>query len=264
MFLLRFIRFVFLTPAIIIPVSFLFGGMFVRVVPHFERLVDYTYGLWDADYAPIIVGVVSGVLLLVAVLDLFRGLHLAWKEGAPARAELKAKKAADARDIQDRILAANKRREEADYRSWAETRIKPWRGILERANEVGLVSEIEAMFAARKDSESTIQAERRHDLEIMKWLVEKSVCFYRADPVANATKIHTFIDHALGLAGKHNAWLALRSVPHADIVVGPVFAGQRAIYVPDSGMPHTSREFVGFLAWLVVANVPKATVVVAP
>ena len=260
----RFLRTLFTSPFTLTPTALLFGGLFYRAFPVFAINVDSVYALWEPSAAPYAVGGIAGGILTAIVLAVL--VLPVWTAGAPARAEKRAETERQRAELLEQIAAENSRREAEDQRRWAEARLKPWRGILDAVGEGALAAEIEPIFAPKKD-ESPIHAERRQDIEVMVWLAQKAVVFSRdaaADPAVNQAKIHKFVDQVLRLAGQHNAWLKICDVADAGPVVAPVFKAQRAIYAPSLAAPYASREFVGFMAWLIDASVPTPSGIAAP
>lgn len=249
MFLLRFLYRIVIHPAFFIPSLVLIGSLAAVSDPDYARLVDtHVLKLWTPEAGPRIVS------LLIAAVAFIGGGSLAfsvfgwWRKGAPNRADRSAARERAAAELADQIAAGTKRKEEADYRAWAEQQIRPWRVYLRIVGEDSLIPEIEAMFAERKDGEAQSIAERRHATEIMIWLVEKAVVFAAGsvDDVA-AVKIHRFVEEAFRIAGEQGGWRRIMDVQGARQVVAPVFAGQAAIYRSQCG---DNQAFLDFAIWL--------------
>lgn len=256
-------------PALFIPCLVLIGSLAAVSDPDYAHFVDaHILKLWTPEAGPRIVNLLLDACAVIAGSSLAFSCYRWWRSGAPERAVRRSEREREAFEMSERVAAAFKRREDEDYRAWVRGQIGPLIGLLERNGEAALVPEIEAMFANRKDGESQTLAERRHAIEIAQWLVVQAVRFSRdaaADPATNQAKIHQFVDRALMLANQHNAWLVIRDVADSAAVVAPVFAGQRGVYVPSTGLVPSSNEFVRFLAWLAEENAPKTPgIAVAP
>lgn len=246
---------IFSHPAFFIPFLMAVGAFDAATNPDFAQfLSSFVLKIWESKAASLIFDYSVYVLLFIAATALERSVWGWWNSGAADRVARRAERERQSREIGERVAAENRRRDELDYRVWTEAQINPWRALLTEVGEAGLVSEIEAMFADRKDGESQTLAERRHALEIAQWLVEKAVAFSgahasAADPAANEVKIHRFVEEAFCIAGQHDGWRRIKGVPGAREVVAPVFRGQAPIYRSQCG---SSQAFLDFALWLAV------------
>jgi len=244
----------------------------------FDEIMEVTYlRLWQPQWGPTVVGALLASGLLIVGIGLAKGL---WSMGkgvyigfqkerrkrAFRRIAEKEKRDAEAVESLRRETEEAARREDMQFREWANAESLKWRQLLYEKGEKSLNSRIEAIFADRKDGESRFAAERRCLCGIQELFVTRAVEYSRenvADPEKNKVKIHLLVGHAVNIAKAQNSWPLLQTVPDAVRVVSPFVLDQPGLCMPDPEFMIISLEFLDFMTWILksASSSPHDTIV---
>lgn len=274
----KVLQYLLTSTVILVPTSFLFGGLWVRLSPHYDLWVDQVYSLWKPEAAPWVVGGVTGIVSVLALIGFGRDLYSAWRAGAPDRAKKRADAEAAERARTEAITADIKRQEAVEFARWATERLRPWKALLDSVGEgahfgVGegpLFAEISTRFRQNRYGGQCLAEERDQDCFMITWLTQKAVAFRAAgvdDLVAAdlvAAKIHRFMEQAFRIAGQRKEWRKMQEVPGAETVVVPFYHSQiRDLVSLWGGKNDTTGAFAEFEIWAVSAmEPPRATFVI--
>lgn len=247
-------------------VSFVLGGMLVKISPPFADFTGQVYSLWTPEAAPVVVrtsaAFLLGTMFTVFLISMLTAISTSL--GVLARRRDDRRQKAEEMATEARAKAAAD--EVEAFKAWAAERLSPWKHFFEDVlQEPSGYSEVSDYFAVRRFGTDRKMEERDQDVWMLNQMIRWAICFTN-DASPSHTKVFNCLDKAFQLAGEHDAWSSLRHQPDtqaAGIIVPYFVARSRGLMLRYSGKNDTSSRFAEFVTWAIAyANSPPTTAVV--
>lgn len=248
-------------------VSFLLGGMLVKISPPFADSTSKVYALWTPEAAPYVVRMASAFTFGVMLVFLLITVLTKISSGLGALARRRDDRRKEAEDSAETARAKAEAEDVETFKAWATERLVPWKHFFEDILvEPSGYSEVSDYFSVRRFGTDRETEERDQDVWMANLMIRWAVLITN-DAAPSPTKVSNCLDKAFQLAGEHDAWSSLRHQPDAKTagIIVPFFVGRsRGLMLQYGGRNDASGRFAEFVSWAIeYANSPPTPAVVA-